>query len=132
MTDAEILTLVHQLESCQLAAAHFHHRDHIAVAVAFLYGADFETALDRMRAALLKFTAFHGVTLYHETMTRFWMMQANRFVNQKSCLKESVAQAQTALSNSNLIYDFYSKERLGAAEAKEKWLEPDKKNLVSG
>jgi hypothetical protein len=72
MTDAEILTLVDRLERCLLAKEEFHHRDHLAVAVVYLYASDLETSLDRMRNSLKRFASHHGVTgLYHETLTRF-------------------------------------------------------------
>jgi hypothetical protein len=72
MTDAEILTLVDRLERCLLAKEEFHHRDHLTVAVVYLYASDLETSMDRMRSSLKRFAAHHGVTgLYHETLTRF-------------------------------------------------------------
>jgi hypothetical protein len=49
MTDAEILTLVDRLERCLPAKEDFHHRDHLTVAVVYLYSADLETAMNRMR-----------------------------------------------------------------------------------
>src|SRR5438477_9745219 len=74
MTDAEVLTLVDRLERCLLGKEEFHHRDHLAVAVVYLYASDRETSMDRMRASLKRFAAHHGVTgLYHETLTRFWL-----------------------------------------------------------
>src|SRR5438309_305902 len=76
MSDAEILTLVDRLERCLLGKEAFHHRDHLAVVVVYLYSADIETAMDRMRSSLKRFAAHHGVTgLYHETLTRFWLRQ---------------------------------------------------------
>ena len=52
MTDAEILTLVDRLERCLLGKEEFHHRDHLAVAVVYLYASDLVTAMDRMRSSL--------------------------------------------------------------------------------
>ncbi|MGZ4873368.1 MAG: hypothetical protein ACXVK3_16525, partial [Candidatus Angelobacter sp.] len=79
MTDAEILNLVDRLERCLLAKEEFHHRDHLTVAVVYLYASDLETAMDRMRSSLKRFASHHGVTgLYHETLTRFWLMQVNQ------------------------------------------------------
>ncbi len=52
MNDAEIFRLVDRLERCLLGKNEFHHRDHLAVAVAYLYAADFESAVDRIRATL--------------------------------------------------------------------------------
>jgi hypothetical protein len=131
MTDAEILTLVYRLEQCQLAATEFHHRDHLTAAVFYLYASDFETALNRMRATLLRFTAHHGIVLYHETMTRFWMLQAQKFMDRDVCLNDSVARVHSSLSESGLIYNFYSRERLNTAEAKTTWLEPDRERLAT-
>ena len=79
MTDAEILTLVDRLERCLLGKEEFHHRDHLAVAVVYLYASDLETAMDRMRSSLKRFAAHHGVNgLYHETLTRFWLLQVEQ------------------------------------------------------
>jgi hypothetical protein len=95
MTDAEILTLVDRLERCILAKEEFHHRDHLTVAVVYLYASDLETAMDRMRASLKRFAAHHGVTgLYHETLTRFWLQQVERRLDRGACLSESVNKVQ--------------------------------------
>ena len=88
MTDAEILTLVDRLERCLLAKEEFHHRDHLTVAVVYLYSADLETAMDRMRSSLKRFAAHHGVTgLYHETLTRFWLRQVEQRLDRSRCLR---------------------------------------------
>ena len=130
MTDAEILTLVDRLEHCLLAKEEFHHRDHLAVAVVYLYAAGLETAMDRMRASLRRFAAHHGVTkLYHETLTRFWLLQVNQRLDRSGCLKESVREVREQLSNKNLALRYYSRERIDSQEARENWLEPDLKEL---
>ena len=98
MTDAEILTLVDRLERCLLGKEEFHHRDHLAVAVVYLYASDLETAMDRMRSSLKRFAAHHGVTgLYHETLTRFWLLQVEQRLDRSRCLEESVREVQEQL-----------------------------------
>ena len=130
MTDAEILTLVDRFERCVLAKEEFHHRDHLAVAVVYLYAADLETAMDRMRSSLKRFAAHHRVTkLYHETLTRFWLLQINQRLDRSGCLKESVRKVREQLSNKNLALRYYSRERIDSQEARENWLEPDLKEL---
>src|SRR6476646_11237995 len=130
MTDAEILTLVDRLERCLLGKEKFHHRDHLAVAAAYLCAADFETAMDRMRTSLKRFAAHHGVTgLYHETMTRFWLLQVERRLDRSECLNRSVRAIQEQLSDKNLAFDYYTHERIDSKEARETWLEPDLKEL---
>jgi len=131
MTDAQILTLVDRLERCLLGKEEFHHRDHLTVAVVYLYASDLETAMDRMRASLKRFAAHHDVPrLYHETLTRFWLLQVERTLDRRECLSESVRKVREQLNDKNLVFNYYSRERIESKEAKEKWIEPDLKPLV--
>jgi hypothetical protein len=126
MNDAAILTLVDRLERCLLDKADFHHRDHLAVAAAYLYAADFDTALDRMRATLLRFSSHHGVVdRYHETLTRFWMEQVEKLLDRELCLQDSVQRVQAALPDKDLPFAYYRKETLASPEARTQWVEPD-------
>src|SRR5438270_2813690 len=126
MTDAEILTLVDRLERCILAKEEFHHRDHLTVAVVYLYASDLETAMDRMRSNLKRFAKHHRVTgLYHETLTRFWLQQVEQALDRRECLSESVRKVREQLSDKNLVFDYYSRERIDSQEARETWLLPD-------
>ncbi len=131
MTDAEILTLVDRLERCLLGKEEFHHRDHLTVAMVYLYASDLETAMDRMRNSLKRFAAHHSVTkLYHETLTRFWLLQVEQRLDRSQCLEQSVSKTiQEQLSDKNLAFDYYSRERIESKEARETWLEPDLKEL---
>ena len=130
MTDAEILTLVDRLERCLLGKEEFHHRDHLAVAVAYLYASDLETAIDRMRSSLKRFAAHHGVSgLYHETLTRFWLQQVEKYLDRSACLSESVREAREQLNDKKLAFAYYSRERIESKKARETWLKPDLKEL---
>ena len=126
MTDAEVITLVDRLERCLLAGSEFRHQDHLAVAVVYLYGSGLETALEKLRASLLRFSSHHGASdKYHETLTRFWIEQVEQRLDRSVCLTESVRRVQAELSDKNLIYRYYSAERLNSPEAKAHWVEPD-------
>ena len=128
MTDAEILTLVDRLERCLLPKEEFHHRDHLTVAVVYLYAVDLETAMDCMRSSLKRFAGHHHVTgLYHETLTRFWLQQIEMRLDRQLCLAESVRNIHEQLSDKSLAFEYYSRERINSKEAKEKWLPPDLK-----
>jgi hypothetical protein len=130
MTDAEILTLVDRLERCLLGKEEFHHRDHLTVAVVYLYASDLETAMGRMRTSLKRFAAYHGVTgLYHETLTRFWLLQVDQLLDHSKCLSESVKKVREQLNDKNLVFEFYSRERIESKAARETWLKPDLKEL---
>jgi len=131
MTDAEILTLVDRLERCLLGKEEFHHRDHLAVAVVYLYSADIEIAMDRMRASLKRFAAHHGVSgLYHETLTRFWLRQVEMRRDRGLCLRDAVRSIQERLSDKNLAFEYYSRERIDSQEARATWIEPDLRPLT--
>jgi hypothetical protein len=130
MTDSEILTLVDRFERCLLAKEEFHHRDHLTVAVVYLYASDLETAIDRMRSSLKRFATHHEVPkLYHETLTRFWLSQVDQRLNRSECLKQSVKKVHEQLSDKNLALEYYSRERIDSQEARENWFEPDLKKL---
>ena len=125
MTDAEILTLVDKLERCLFLPSEFHHKDHLAVAVAYLYGSDFDAAMDKLRTTLARFISHHGAAGYNETLTRFWLLQVEKLIDRGLCLQESVHRARAELSKKEMIYDFYSREKLNSPEAKQGWVEPD-------
>ena len=128
MTDTEILMMVDRLERCLLPKEEFHHRDHLTVAVVYLYAADLETAIDRMRATLKRFAGHHHVSgLYHETLTRFWLQQVEQRLDRGLCLRESVRQIHEQLNDKNLPFEYYSRARINSKEEKEKWLPPDLK-----
>jgi len=131
MNDAEILILVDRLERCLLAKDEFHHRDHLAVAAAYLFASDFESALARMRASLTRFAAHHGVSnLYHETLTRFWLLQVEQRLDRSAPLCESVQKIQEQLADKELPRGYYSNALLDSTEARMKWVQPDLRPLT--
>jgi len=131
MTDAEILTLVDRLERCLLAKGEFRHRDHLTVAVVYLYGAGFDAAAERMRTSLKRFAAHHDVSgLYHETLTRFWLQQVEMRLDRGCCLCDSVREIHEQLSDKELCFAYYSLERIQSQEAREGWLEPDRRQFA--
>jgi hypothetical protein len=128
MTDCEILMLVERLERCLFLPSEFHHQDHLAVAVAYLYTADFEAALEKLRATLSRFLAHHGAGGYNETLTRFWLLQIEKRIDRTLCLQESVRRVRAELGRKEMIYEFYSREKLNSPQAKQEWMEPDLKS----
>ena len=129
MTDCEILMLVDRLERCLLSATDFRHRDHLTVAATYLYAAELEPALNKMRSTLLRFVAHHGGNRYHETITRFWMLQVENHLDRDLCLAEAVEKVTSALPHKDLVYEHYSRELLASALAKAQWVEPDLREI---
>ena len=74
-SEEEIERLVREFESCAIAAADFHHREHLVVAVWYLQTLSRSEAVNRMRAGLLRFLDHHGVDRkkYSEDVTVFWV-----------------------------------------------------------
>ena len=74
-SEEEIERLVREFESCTIAAADFHHREHLVVAVWYLQTLSREEAVARMRTSLLRFIDRHGVDpkKYSEEVTVFWV-----------------------------------------------------------
>jgi uncharacterized small protein (DUF1192 family) len=127
MTDAEILTLVERLERCLFSPSEFHHQDHLAVAVTYLYAASFDAALEKLRTTLARFISHHGASGYNETLTRFWLLQVEKRIDRAACLQESVHRVKAELGQKDMIYEFYSREKLNSPQAKQEWVEPDLK-----
>ena len=127
MTDSEILTLVEKLERCLFSPSEFHHQDHLAVAVTYLYASDFEVAMEKLRTTLARFIAHHGASGYNETLTRFWLIQIEKRIDRTACLQESVRRVKAELGRKEIIYEFYSREKLNSPQAKQQWVEPDLK-----
>ena len=74
-SEEEIEQVVRGFESCATAAADFHHREHLTVAVWYLQTLSRREAVARMRSALLRFLEHHGVDRkkYSEEVTVFWV-----------------------------------------------------------
>jgi hypothetical protein len=50
-------------------------------------------------------------------------------LDRSQCLEEAGAKVHTHLSDKNLAFEYYSRERIESKEAREIWLEPDLKEL---
>lgn len=74
-SEQEIEQVVRGFETCTTAAADFHHREHLIVAVWYLQTLSPREAAAKMRASLLRFLDHHGVdrAKYSEAVTVFWV-----------------------------------------------------------
>ena len=83
-TDEEIERLVRAFESCTIAAADFHHREHLVVTVWYLQTLSRDETLDAMRAGLLRFIDHHGVDpkKYSEETTVYWIREIARLLEE--------------------------------------------------
>lgn len=135
-TEAEIEEVVRRFEACEYKPEEFFHARHVTVTSWYFLKFGEETARERMCSGLMTFIRHHGRQGYHETITQFWLRMVENEVREASGVGcESVALVNLAvarLGDKNLIYEYYSRERLQSAEAKTTYLEPDLKALPGG
>ncbi len=131
-SEAEIVQVVQGFESCVTGKDSFSHPDHLAVAVWYLRQ-DEKQALNLMRTSLHRFLDHHDCRPnYHETLTRFWILLVRTTLEglaPDSSLLDATNAVVSRLNNSRIAFEFYSKEILDSAAAKEVWVEPDLKTL---
>ncbi len=110
---------VRAFESCELSPDLFHHRDHIRLARIYLDRLGAAAAIERFRAAIIRFAAHNCVSdKYHETITIAWMR-----------LVIAASEDDDALFDKKHIERFYSPELLATEEARSSFVEPDRARL---
>lgn len=130
----EIEAVVRGFESCGLPPSEFTHAAHLTVALWYLSRLTVPEAAGRMRAGLYRFLDHHGVghVKYNETITLFWIKMIRKFLDEAE-MNRSLADIANdmiaSFSDSRLVFDYYSKERIFSEEAKGAWVEPDLKPL---
>jgi len=130
--EREIEEVVTKFEQCEYGLAEFPHARHLTVAAWYLTRLPAEEAMAAMRRGLLRFTAHHKKQGYHETITRFWMELVGEFLGRHSpgrTLAESVTVLLENYANKQIMFEYYSRERVMSDAAKKGWLEPDLKAL---
>ena len=116
-------------ESGAVAPATFDHRAHVRLAYAYLVDADSDTALARMRAALLAFLHHHGIdpAKYHETMTRAWILAVRHFmeITAPAPSADAFIDKNPILLDTKIMLTHYSAGLLFSDEARARFVEPD-------
>ena len=130
----EVENVVRKFESCTLPPSEFDHRAHLTVALWYLTHSSVPEATHQMRAGLYRFLSHYGhyQQKYNETITVFWMRWVRSFLDRAN-MSHSIADIANEMiascSNSQLIFAYYSKERVMSEEARATWIEPDQKPL---
>lgn len=131
----EIEAVVKRFELCTTGKDKFTHQSHLTVAVSYLLKYNEEQATVKMRLGLHRLLDHLGVgqEKYHETLTVFWIKTVREVLNhldQRSSLLAKTNAVIERLGPSRLVFDFYSKDVLESAAARNYWVEPDLKPLV--
>lgn len=127
--DAEVQQLVDAFEAGKIAPSQFDHAAHMATGLSYLAAMPLEEAIARMRSSLLQFTARHGINVYHETITGFWMRLLHH-------LASGPYRGVPLWSRINLIVKrwehveaveaHYSHALISSKNAREQWIPPDR------
>jgi len=127
--DEEVRELVRAFEQATILPSQFHHCAHIAVALTYLAEAPLDDATVRMRETLQRFTQHHGVNVYHETVTRFWMklldyLATTHYRNVPLWRRINLIVERWAVTDP--IAAHYSRSVISSRAARETWIAPDR------
>jgi hypothetical protein len=132
----EVEAIVRGFENCTLPDSEFGHPSHLTVALSYLHLSRLTVpeATTRMRAALYRYLDHYGEDRrkYNETITLFWVKRVRSFLDTTDTTRAVASLANEMIESfgsSQLIYNYYSKERLLSEEARKAWIEPDLKPL---
>jgi hypothetical protein len=116
-------------EAGACAPADFSHRAHVRLGYVYLAGSDVETAIERMRAALIAFLAHHGIPAakYHETLTRAWILAVHHFMHRspQAAGADDFIEQNPLLLDTKIMLTHYSAELLFSDAARARFVEPD-------
>ena len=129
VNDREVRELVRAFEDATIPPSQFHHCAHIAVALTYLSGAPLDDATVRMRETLQRFTQHHGVNVYHETVTRFWMklldhLATTHYRDMPLWRRINLIVERWALTDP--VAAHYSRDVISSRAARESWIDPDR------
>jgi hypothetical protein len=128
----EIKEVVRKFEACEYGLAEFPHARHLAVAAFYLASLSADEAMVRMRVGLSRFIEHHSRQGYHETITRFWMLLVDDFLEKAdpgATLVQSVNELISHYADKNILFTYYTREQIACDEAKTRWVDPDLKAL---
>jgi hypothetical protein len=125
MTDAEFLRA---FEDTTLEP--FHHRDHLRVTFLYLRQFGEQGTRERLGPAILRYAAARNVSQkYHETITLAWICLVSAASDGADDFGAMLA-AHPHLLDKNLLGRYYSPELLQSAEARDRWVEPDRARIA--
>ena len=128
-SDDEVRALVCAFEDATVLPSRFQHCAHIAVALSYLNETSVQAATERMRTALRNFTQHHGVNVYHETVTCFWMKLLDHLATTHYCsmpLWRRINLIVQRWAMTDPVAAHYSRDVIKSRAARESWIDPDR------
>lgn len=115
-------------DACTIAPSEFNHQAHVRLAYIYLTEGDANSAVQKMRDALLKFLEHNNVprSKFHETLTRAWVLAVQHFMNRSTSTSAADFIAKNPeLLDSKIMLTHYSASVLFSADARASFVEPD-------
>jgi adenylate kinase family enzyme len=123
-----------RFEACAIPAKEWTHAAHLVVGLWHVHRYGPDDALRRLRAGIRRLNESHGgvnsaTNGYHETITAAYVRLLAQCL--ESCRKDmplgmhAIALLSGPLAAKDLLFTFYSRERLMSAIARAGWMEPD-------
>lgn len=106
----------------------FDHEAHVRLAYIYLAEHDVESAIQRMREALLDFIDRNGIprSKFHETITRAWVLAVRHFMDRSpSSSSADFLSKNQKLLDSKIMLTHYSASVLFSSDARASFVEPD-------
>jgi hypothetical protein len=138
-TEIEIDSLMRRFEARKLPEEEWTHEAHLFVAIDYYSKYTLSKALDLLRENISRHNeSTSGINTdtdgYHETITKFWLIIADKFLENNSF--ESSLEACNAFINSKFggskfPFIYYSENVLFSVQARHNWIEPDLKPIDS-
>jgi hypothetical protein len=124
LNDAEFLSAFH---SCSLPPSCFHHADHLRLAWLHVHRNSLDIAIDSVRSGIQAYARHLGKPgIYHETLTVAWV---RLIASHDEPTFDEFLRLNEHRLNGELLYRFWSPERLQSEQARKEWLAPDKRPL---
>ncbi len=139
-TKNDIISLIVRFEEQKLPKSEWTHEAHLAVGIWYSHRLPEDEALETVRNLIIKHNESVGTPNtdhegYHETITRFWLLMARRFLAKYSFStfsKAINAFISWDFSKNNFPLHYYSEDLLFSVEARKNWVEPDILPLEDG
>ena len=131
-SEHQVSLLVSGFESGLLPRGRWTHAAHLAVVTWYLRRYPESDATERMIAGIQRYNRASGSDGYHETITLFWLALVRRFL--QGIEDASVLEAINGViaefgHNPCLILEYYSRDRINSLQARQTWVDPDRKSL---
>jgi hypothetical protein len=128
-SDSEVQDLLQAFEAGTISPMRFDHAAHIATALGYLANFPLGEATARMRSSLLRFTAKHGINVYHETLTTFWMRLLDHLASgpyRDTPLWSRINLIVERWGKVGAVEAHYSREVITSKAARQQWVPPDR------